>query len=239
MSRVLSESQLALLRRQFLSEALGESLSEDTANALLNAAEANNKAVAALAEAQAALETALAAATPDGVQAALVGYATEEHVAEEIATVSQFALFEDRKASGTHGGTFTSGAWQTRDLTSFVSEIPGASLSGSQITLPAGRYYIRARAPAYRVDQHKARLYNVTAAEAALTGTSELSGDSSANSSTPSVLSGRLDLVTETVLELQHRCQKTYSLNGFGTASHFPDADEIYSVVEVRRLPDE
>ena len=225
MSRVLSESQLALLRRQFISEALGEALSEDTANALLNAAEAYNKAVAA--------------ATPDGVQAALVGYATEEHVAEEIATVSQFALFEDRKASGTEGGTFTSGAWRTRDLTSFVSEIPGAALSSNQITLPAGRYYVRARAPVYRVDQHKARLYNVTAAEAALTGTSEFSGDSSANSSTPSVLSGRLDLVTETVLELQHRCQKTYSPNGFGVASNLPDTDEIYSVVEVRRLPDE
>lgn len=49
---------------------------------------------------------------------------------------------------GTHGGTFTAGAWRTRDLnTVLTNTISGASLSNNQITLPAGKYYVEASAP--------------------------------------------------------------------------------------------
>ena len=40
-----------------------------------------------------------------------------------------FLIVEDQKASGTDGGTFTSGAWQTRDLiTEGCNNISGAGV---------------------------------------------------------------------------------------------------------------
>ncbi len=131
MSRVLSESQLALLRRQFISEALGESLSEDTANALLNAAEANNKAVAALEEAETALAEASAAVSPGELDAALVGYATEEHVANAVtglASEEYVTNAVDGLASEAYvDGKFTAGA-------NFAS----GSLTGKLVTIVDG-----------------------------------------------------------------------------------------------------
>ncbi len=109
MARLFSESEQAALRRQFLSTAFGQEITEDTANALLNAAqalveaeEANNNAVTALADAQAALTAAGEAATPADVILALTGYATEAYVqAQGYATEA----YVDGKFDGTYSDT--------------------------------------------------------------------------------------------------------------------------------------
>ena len=48
---------------------------------------------------------------------------------------SAYAVFWDTKNSGTNGGTFTSGQWQTRDLNNSNINMTGCSRSGNQITL--------------------------------------------------------------------------------------------------------
>ena len=70
----------------------------------------------------------------------------------------------DAKPSGTSGGSATGGAWQTRDLNTIKVNRINATLTNNRITLPAGRYYIRAKVPAYAVNMVKAALYNYTTA---------------------------------------------------------------------------
>ena len=63
-----------------------------------------------------------------------------------------YILIRDEKASGTTGGTFTSGAWQTRDLNTEVVDTGNhASVATNQITLAAGTYRFRIVAPAHLV----------------------------------------------------------------------------------------
>jgi hypothetical protein len=138
----------------------------------------------------------------------------------------------DEKASGTNGGTFTSGAWRTRDLTvERTNTISGASLASNQITLPAGTYDVRAWANAESVSFHKAALFTVD-------GTLIREGGNAkavTSSSSLSVIEDRFTLAATTVLELRHRSNVTQATNGFGAASSF-GIPEVYSEVVIERV---
>jgi len=141
----------------------------------------------------------------------------------------------DEKASGTAGGTFTSGAWQTRDLnTVLTNEISGASLSSNQITLPAGTYHIEARAPAYIVDTHKAKLRNVTDGSDEIIGSST-SDTNSASHGNDSIVTGRFTIAAEKTFELQHRCTTPRNTDGFGCASSF-GVVEVFAEVRIWKI---
>ncbi|MDO3651319.1 hypothetical protein, partial [Nocardia mangyaensis] len=89
----------------------------------------------------------------------------EEGQVNQAAIISQpVAFVKDVKASGTDGGTFTSGAWQTRDLTQLSGDIAavGVTLSSNQFTLPAGKYVIEAKAHSYNVTYNKSARNNIT-----------------------------------------------------------------------------
>jgi len=141
---------------------------------------------------------------------------------------------EDQKAANTAGGTFTSGAWQKRDLNTVVTnEITGASLASSQITLPAGTYEARFSCPAFAVSRHKAKLYNVTASANIILGSSE---DSPPTGSVDKSFGfGRFTLAVQSVLELRHQCQITYATYGLGVESNFA-VIEVYSQIEIRKI---
>ena len=74
------------------------------------------------------------------------------------------AILADQKASGTAGGTFTSGAWQTRDLNTEVYDRLGIlSIASNQFTIStAGTYEISWHTPAYGTAGHQSLLYNIT-----------------------------------------------------------------------------
>lgn len=134
-------------------------------------------------------------------------------------TRSYLLHVRDEKSSGTEGGTFTSGAWQTRTLNTVkTNEISGASLAANQITLPAGVYYYEIAAPAHRVDHHKAKLYNITDAVDIQLGTEKLAY-TAGQTTIASIVTGKISLSKTTVLEVQHRCQTTQATEGFGSAS--------------------
>lgn len=137
----------------------------------------------------------------------------------------------DEKTSGVAGGSFTSGAWRTRDLNqSKTNTITGASLSSNQITLPTGSYWIDASAPAIKVDSHRVRLYNTTASAEILLGTTEYAVNT-VDAHTRSFVRGAFTLSGSSVLELQHRCTTTYNTNGFGLASGL--GTEVYAEVVI------
>jgi hypothetical protein len=128
-----------------------------------------------------------------------------------------FAVFQDVKAISTAGGTFTSGAWRTRDLqTSQYNNISGASLASNQITLPAGTYYVYATTPAYAIYRHYARLENITDSTTTLAGTIAFAAPSFDNNT--SIISGVFTIAGAKVFEVQHRSSDTKNGDGFGTS---------------------
>lgn len=144
------------------------------------------------------------------------------------AGLAGYALLRDEKPQNTDGGTFTSGAWQTRDLNTEVFDPRSlASLSANRVTLAAGTYRVRISCPAYGCNEHQARLYNVTDGVEALMGTMERS---SVYNTARSLIIGRLTLAAQKTFEVQHRCETTRSTDGFGVAGNF--GLEVYTVAE-------
>lgn len=143
---------------------------------------------------------------------------------------------QDQKASGTNGGTFTQDAWRTRDLnTVLTNEIPSASLSSNQITLPAGTYYVEAFAPCYRGQFHKAKLYNITDTADILIGTTEYNFNGADYVQTSSHVVGRFTIAGTKVIELQHYCKVTAANVGFGSPGTFAVV-ELYSDIRIWKL---
>ena len=95
-----------------------------------------------------------------------------------------------------------------------------ATLSTNQITLPSGTYRCRIQCPAYSVNKHKARLYNITNAAVLLLGSSQRN-PAAGNHTVPSIIIGRFKLAATKVLEVQHRCETTLATNGLGVAAGF------------------
>lgn len=150
-------------------------------------------------------------------------------------TGQPYARIVDKKSSGTPGGTFTSGAWRTRDLNTLQEDQQGivTSLSSNQFKLAEGQYRIQASAPAFSVKRHRAAIYNVTQSSFVLLGTSEYSKAPTETPQTRSFASGLLLSNGSDAFELRHRCGETSpGLDGFGVESSF-GVDEIYSVVEI------
>lgn len=173
----------------------------------------------------------------DGVLSAAV---TPEMIGTKLATerfdVSQQILHvRDEKAANVQGGTFTAGAYRTRDLNTVrTNTIPGASLANNQITLPAGEYIIDASAPAYSVGNNHAALYNVTDSAWITIGSSEYSYATLPTVTTRSIVKAHVQITKPTSYELRHYAAATGPTNGLGVPN--PVANSVFSDVIIRRL---
>lgn len=130
------------------------------------------------------------------------------------------------------GGTFTSGAWQVRQLNSERSTQTWASVSGDVVTLDAGTYHVEASAPAFRCNSHVTRI-TVDDVEV-LRGTAEYSNNADPTSQTRSFVSGRVTLASQLGLKLEHRCIATQSNNGLGIAHGI--GDTVFADVKIYKL---
>lgn len=143
-------------------------------------------------------------------------------------------IVQDQKAQNTAGGTFTSGAWQTRDLNTVTTNtISGASLSSNQITLPSGTYYARWSAPGQAVNSHQSRFVSTPTATIISTGTAEVA-NGSVFMTTRSIGSISFSITGSQAFELQHRCETTNAGDGYGIAANF--TTEVYSTIEIWKL---
>jgi hypothetical protein len=159
----------------------------------------------------------------------------EEGRVNQAAIIAQpVAFVKDVKASGTDGGTFTSGAWQTRDLTQLSGDIAavGVTLSSNQFTLPAGKYVIEAKAPSFNVAYNKSAIYNITDSNFVEIGTEAYSG---ADNTTFSFVDSVVTITKSTTFELQHRCETTNATIGFGITNVIPEVS-VYSIVKITRM---
>lgn len=181
----------------------------------------------------------------------------------------------DRKANGASGGTFNGqtphvSSWRTRDLTNtlfndFATSITLAASAGlgGDITLEAGVYYAEISCPAFNVNEHTARLADVTndpgtAGETKITGTSEFSADTNlwrtyggaamegfypmaiaSSGQTRSHVTGRFQLRSQRKLEVQHRCSNTQEVDGFGSDGGFYETNNVYTIVKMWQVRDD
>lgn len=144
-----------------------------------------------------------------------------------------YICVQDQKAQNTAGGTFTGGAWRTRDLNTEVADTAGiASVASNQITLAAGTYVCRITCPAMKVNINQARLYNITDGATIALGMSMIAGDT-IYSTSQSVIVSRFTLAAQKVLEVQHYCTTGFNDYGFGYPNNL--GTEVYTVAEFWR----
>jgi hypothetical protein len=145
------------------------------------------------------------------------------------------AAFSDQKTSGTNGGTFTSAAFRTRDINTTVGTngISGCSIASNQITLPAGTFLIQGSAPAYDVNNHVTRFYNITDSTVAINGGTSYV-DTTDTAVTHSPFSGVVVIAASKVFEVQHYAASTVATYGFGISTGF--AAEVYTQITIIKV---
>ena len=161
-------------------------------------------------------------------------------VADAGGLFSDYAIICDQKTAGSTGGTFTSGAWRTRDLNTEIADPSGiVAIASEQFTLGAGTYLIKWSAPACQVQEHQTRLYDVTGAAVIISGSSENAENNAvgyvATQNQVTIKSIGFARVTpsgDNIYRIEHRSAVTKSSFGFGIAGNFSEL-ERYTMVEI------
>ena len=132
------------------------------------------------------------------------------------------------------GGTFTLGAWRTRDLNTEITDPDGiVSIAANEFTLAAGSYLIKWSAPAHMVEENQTRLYDVTGAAAVQVGSSAYTyvNHPTYTYEGPSSGVARVTPSSSNVYRIEHYCLVTRATDGFGIQSNIDV--EIYTRVEI------
>jgi hypothetical protein len=153
---------------------------------------------------------------------------------------TSYAVIADEKTLGTSGGTFTAGAWQTRDLqTKVTDEDVIVTIATNAFTLTTGSYLINWSAPAIWVDGHQTRLYDVTGSAVVESGTTEYAvvipaGYPATMAKTMTRSSGfaRVSIAgASNVYRIEHKCAVTKASTGFGIGISL--STEVYTQVAI------
>jgi hypothetical protein len=141
-----------------------------------------------------------------------------------------------RVATGTDGGTSTATTMHTRVLnTTDTNTVTGASLASNQITLPAGTYHYRGRAPTTNGGLNQTFLYNVTDASYTGVGANSNNGGSNAEGADTSI-SGTFTIAATKVFELRHYVTNGSATVGLGRAVSVPSQVEVYAEIEFEKV---
>lgn len=147
-----------------------------------------------------------------------------------------YAVIEDQKTAGSHGGGASATSWQTRVLNTTVVDADSIiiALASNQFTLDPGTYRIRASAPAKEVNQHMIRLANITAGTYPAYGTSE-QAQNTITVINRSWLSYEFTIAAQSIFEIQHYTTSAASTDGLGRAVNIGVA-ERYTQVEIWKV---
>ena len=147
-------------------------------------------------------------------------------------TFTSYAIICDQKADNVDGGTFTSGAWRTRDLNTEIADPDGiVSISSNQFILGAGSYLLEGVAQGHDCSRHQLRFYNATTSAVVQYGRNAHMSVTDAVDTDASVFA-RVTITGNTTFELQHQCQTTKSSVGFGVDNNFGGMS-IYALVKI------
>ena len=144
------------------------------------------------------------------------------------------AVFNETQSSGTNGGTSTSGSFLKRTLNTTVkNDISGCSIASSVITLPAGTFYVLARAPSNQAVAVQARLRNTTdSTTLALSGSGYQPGATTIV--IDSTIQGFFVLTAQKNVELQQQVGSGNATFGYGVSTSF--GDEVYSSITIMKV---
>jgi len=174
------------------------------------------------------------------------------------------AIVYDEKDNDVYGGTFTSGAWRTRDLNKIsysggygdasTEKFVTLSSNANQFDLIAGSYLIEWQCPAMMVNYHQSRL-NQLGVGATSTNQRYLNYGTNAYSSSfnDSTMNTTVGVAYTTIIDtgyytLEQRCYTTNSTDGFGINNDFnsnistvnyvndPNLRSIYSTIKISKF---
>jgi hypothetical protein len=144
-----------------------------------------------------------------------------------------YIKFSDVKAKGTSGGTAVSGINARTFNTEYDPQNLASFNNNTNLVLPAGTYQCRIVAPAFRVDNHQARL-RIAGGATVLLGTSEWADNDSGGTGSSSTIAGQFTLASQTTLVVEHFTAAGSSL---GSASNSTWTDgEVYTIAEFWKL---
>lgn len=147
-----------------------------------------------------------------------------------IESNSSIAVVRDIKPSGTDGGDFTSGSWETRDLNDLQGDSSFITIDGtSSFSLDSGIYEISIIAPGRGVGVHQVRLFNTISNSVVAIGTAANSATASTNSEIYSVIS--IDAIT--AYEIQHQCSATQNTDGKGAGISW--GNNVFTQVRIQK----
>lgn len=170
------------------------------------------------------------------VSAAKLGNGAVTEAKLEVGLLGKgYIMLQEQQATGVAGGTFTNGAWRTRAINTEVTDTGNhCTLSGNQFTLAAGTYRLGYTFGfGYAVGGHRIRLLNVTDGTTLLSGGNTVANQDTFSVATSATMNGRFTIGASKVLELQHQCGLTKTVNGFGLAHAFTGTPELYAQVEL------
>ena len=160
---------------------------------------------------------------------------TAQQLNDTVDNFSDIAIFNETQASGTNGGTGTSGSFAKRTLnTTVVNNIAGCSIASSVITLPAGTYLARAGAPVYRVNGSQLRFFNNTASAIAGVAGINVYADNAGDNGGIGVVDTYFTLAVSSAIQLEQRVQTTVAAAGLGNATGFGTTEQYATVTIVR-----
>jgi hypothetical protein len=147
-------------------------------------------------------------------------------------TKQEMYVIKDIKSIGSAGGTFTRDLWITRTLNNLES-INGTNvtLNNNEFTLQSGKWALRAICPAFNVNNHTARIYNVSDTVTSIIGTSSTTNGSSTSFSE---INGIINISSSKIFRIQHICSTTRTNNGLGNPTGY--GSEVYTTVILTKL---
>lgn len=149
-------------------------------------------------------------------------------------TISYFVLYVyDRKSTGTNGGTFNPGIWQTRNLNTIDTNLSSfAYILNNQIIINPGVYIFSAKVPAHGVKNHMARLYNVTDGLIEVLGTSS----HSYTETTYSAIEVFISIQVPVTYEIQHYGDTLRENWGLGKSVGIAGNEETYTSIKIIKM---
>lgn len=165
------------------------------------------------------------------------GLKVGEFNANGLYAPTQTAIFEYQLASGTGGGTATSGSWLTRPLnTTIRNDNSFATLSSNVITLASGSYIFKATGLLYNTDTSQHRIRNTSDGTTVALGTLIYLSNSSSSGGTSDIESGIITISSSKNFEMQYRVSNTSATIGLGNYSATFDEVSVFSRLIIEKV---
>ena len=146
------------------------------------------------------------------------------------------AILTEELSSGTNAGANVAASYtQVRNLNTSRGDTEIVSLSSNQFTLASGKYYIEFEAPGFAVDDHQAKLYNVTDAADEFLGQNAYASNAAPETGSTSIGKGTVDINTSKTYEIRHYTNTLKASNGLGTAIT-TGSNEVYTQVTITKV---